>query len=126
MAAHIFRRSNGSYFSLDLSFAESEAARIVGTRYRIRNQDVTRDIAMELRLAGRPKAQQRRELARYPIRSNSLGVTKHRAKELREHLKKKTGLTCVDDSGRVIFTSDVERRRIARAIGMVSTESFLD
>lgn len=124
---HIFRRPDGTLFPRALTLAQSEKCRIVGTRYDVPGEgEVTRDVAKELELAGRTPGEFRRELARYPIKSYSLGVTKQRAGELRERLRQKLGHTCVDERGAVVFESESHRRKVARALGHVSTDSFYD
>lgn len=125
-SCHVFRRADDTMFQRELTLEQSESFRIVGTRYLIDDEEVIRDVQTELALAGHTPAERRRELAKYPIKSWSMGTSPARAEELRQKLLRETGTNCVAPDGRVIFQSDSHRRRIARSLGMAHSNSFLD
>ena len=122
----IFRREDGTAYEVELTLAELESRRLYGTTFQVGGQVVTRDVAAELALANHTPAARRRELAKYPIRSFSMGVSSARAAELRAKLAAKGCGTCVNERGQVIFESEAHRRRVARALGFVHSESYYD
>jgi hypothetical protein len=126
MISAIFRDAAGDLWERDVDEATLETCRVFGTTYFIAGEYFTRCIGEEFRRDSEP-AEKRRERPRYPIRSNSLNVGKIRADDLRKKLAEKgVSPTCVDNSGRVVFESDQHRRTVARAMGMVSQDSYFD